>query len=167
MRSRKGLTLVELILAVAFTAVIIAAAVAALYFAQNTFKSGSVNAVNQQKATLAETYFQRYGSTAYDVSTSESQTTQGIFFSVAGNRLTVRRQKLQGGIKTVENLALIDGISRVEITVQNRTMNYRIVSEDNSYTLSGGLVVNNLTHPISQNVTLQNDAVLFLQENLD
>lgn len=63
--SHKGMTLVELIVVVAFTAVVIAAACMVLYVGSHSFQSGTSNAVNQQKVTLAESYLQQYASTAF------------------------------------------------------------------------------------------------------
>lgn len=162
MRGKKGLTLVELIVAVAFTAVIIAAAVSAFYYASHTFQSGTATAVNQQKAALAESYFQRYGATAFALSPTEEQQKDGVFFSISAKKLSIVHQTVASGVKTRETVAAIDGISAIEISQVNRVLNYRIISADGAYTLSGGVVLNNVQAGNLQE-SLQNGETLFFQ----
>lgn len=163
MRGKKGLTLVELIVSVVFTAVIIAAAASALYYAAHTFQSGSVNAQEQQRAALAESFFQRYGATAYGVSASPDQTKSGVFFTVENNTLKIVSQTAADGAVTKAAAASVDGVSSVEIEQEDRTLHYRIHLQEGGYVLSGGVVMNNAPSGDTR-LTIQNGGSLFLQQ---
>lgn len=136
-QEKKGMTLVELIIAVAFTAIVIAAACTVLYLGGNFFKSGTANAVNQQKASLAETYLQRYASTAQQISDKNDTSTGGVVFTLSSGALHIDDKTAN------KSIAVIDGIGQVYLQIDGRLLNYRIVSKDGTYTLSGGVVLNN------------------------
>lgn len=161
LRSRKGLTLVELIVAVAFTAVVIAAACAVLYLGAHSFKSGTSNAVNQQRATLTESYLQRYAATAFTVSSSNDGTSDGVVFALSGSTLNVQKQTVSNGVKTMEPVVSVDGIARIKLNIVNGTLNYAIVSADETYTLEGGIVLNNVESGSVSDMTGENSTVLF------
>lgn len=164
-RSRKGMTLVELIVAVAFTAVVIAAACMVLYVGAKSFQSGTTNAVNQQNCTLAESYLQRYASTAFSVSSSDDKSSDGVVFSLKGNTLKISGHTGSGSSAVTDEIASIDGIARVNLKIEDKVLNYAIVSADNSYTLSGGIVLNNYQTGAAQNLTADSESVLFLSKN--
>ena len=163
MRGKKGLTLVELIVSVVFTAVIIAAAASALYYAAHAFQSGTVNAQAQQKASLAESYFQRFGATAYAASTSSDQTKSGVFFTVEDNTLKIVSLSAVDGVKTRATVAAVSGISSVEIIQNGRTLNYTIHLTESGYSLSGGVVMNNAQNGSVQ-TSLSGGSAFFLQQ---
>lgn len=160
LRSRKGVTLVELIVVVAFTAVIIGAASMVLYYGTQTFHSGTSNAFSQQKTTLAESYIQQYAAVATDVSNSADAGVDGVIFSITGNTLHVKTQRTDGSRKEVT----VDGISEIDFKMQDGSLNYTIFAEDSSYKLTGGIVPSN-----SKSVSLSachvsnGGAVLFLK----
>jgi prepilin-type N-terminal cleavage/methylation domain-containing protein len=162
MQSRKGFTLVELIVAVAFTAVIITAACSMLYLGANSFKISTANAFNQQKAVLAETYLQKYASTAYTLSSANAGTDGGIIFTLTGSTLNISKQTVTDGAKTVGPVASIDGIGQIGLKIENGSLNYTIMSSDTTYTLRGGIVMNNFKGGAVGNLTGNNTIVLFL-----
>ena len=164
LRGKKGLTLVELIVAVAFTAVIIAAACSVLYFGMHVFQSGTSNAFSQQKAALAESYLQRYAATAFEVSSSAEEDTDGVIFAVSDNTLTISRQT----VSSRAALASVDGISQIEIQAEDGSLSYTIVSSDQTYRLSGGIILNNAPATELEKFTVSNkNSILFLGENGD
>ncbi len=141
--SRKGMTLVELIIAVAFTAIVIAAACAVLFLGGNFFKSGTASAVNQQKAALAESYIQRYASTAFRLSPTKSADTNGIVFTLSDHVLHVNKQTVEKGTAAEQTVAAVDGIGQVQLQADGNILSYKIFSQDGTYTLSGSAVLNN------------------------
>lgn len=165
LRSRKGMTLVELIVAVAFTAVVIAAACMVLYFGAKSFKSGTSNAVNQQNTTLAEGYLQQYASTAFTLASSNDGTSNGTIFELSGSTLNIQKQTVSNGTSVKEQTASIDGIARVELSIQDNVLNYAIVSADESYTLRGGIVLNNYQSGDVEDLTPDHANALFLSSD--
>ncbi len=159
--SRKGVTLVELIVVVAFTAVIIGAACMVLYYGTQTFHSGTTNAFSQQKTTLAESYIQQYAAVATDVSDSVNAGEDGVIFSITGHSLHVKTQKTSGGSPSEVS---VDGISEIDFKMQDSSLNYTIFAADDSYKLTGGIVPSN-----SRSVSLSScrvtdgGAVLFMK----
>lgn len=162
LRSKKGMTLVELIVAVAFTAVVIAAACMVFYFGSHSFQSGTSNAVNQQKATLVESYLQQYASTAFTFSSTDDRSTQGAIFSFSDGTLNIRSRTVSGGSTVTSQVASIDGISKIELNIQDKMLNYNIISADQTYTLKGGIVLNNYQSGDVENLTPGGGSVLFL-----
>lgn len=162
MRSRKGFTLVELIIAVALSAVVIMAACSVLYLGADTFKSGTTNAVNQQKAALVESYLQRYASTANVVASVNDGKTAGAIFTLAGNTLTVQEQTISPA--AVRTVASVDGIGKIDLSMTNgSSLNYSIHSADTTYTLEGGIVMNNYSSGTPASV-LDSGKILFLEK---
>ncbi len=159
-RSRRGFTLVEMIVAVVLTAAVIAAACTVLYLGTSSFHTGTENAVNQQKAALAESYLQRYASTAFTLSPSNEEGSDGILFSLANGVLTIRRQTAPGG--AMQTVAAIDGIRGMELKIDDGTLNYTIVSADGTYRLAGGIVLNNFQGGSVENLPNESDSSLFL-----
>ncbi|MGX8700251.1 hypothetical protein [Caproiciproducens sp.] len=157
LRGKKGMTLVELIIAVAFTAIVIAAACAVLFLGGDFFKSGTVSASNQQKTALAETYIQRYASTAFQISSSKGSDA-GVVFTLSDNVLRVTKQSADGA----EELASIDGIGRVEFRVEGTLLSYTIVSKDGTCRLAGGTVLNNCTGGDAADLTGDGEECLFM-----
>lgn len=163
LREKKGITLVELIVSVALTAVIITAACGALYAAAHSFRSGSASAFNQQRAALAESYLQRYAATATAVSSESESDKNGVFFSVRNNAVQITRQTVSDSGKTQANEASIDGISGIEVSVSAGVLHYTIVSQDGSYRLTGGIALNNDASDSLAPFTVRGDSVLFLK----
>jgi prepilin-type N-terminal cleavage/methylation domain-containing protein len=162
MRSRKGFTLVELIVAVAFTAVVITAACSVLYLGANSFKTSTVNAVNQQKAALAESYLQRYASTAAVTASKADAKNDGVIFSLAGGTLNIKEQTVSGTVVSFNPVATIDGIGKIGLKIENGSLNYTIVSSDAACTLRGGIVMNNWKGGEVADLTGDNSVLLFL-----
>ena len=141
MKDNKGMTLVELIIAVAFTAIVITAACSMLYLAGNFFKSGTANATNQQNASLVESYLQRYAATASQVLRINSASTslgEEFTFSADGN-LSIDDHSVTGSSAKTS----VPGIKQVGLDVTDKILTYTIVSKDGTYTLKGGIVLNN------------------------
>lgn len=162
MHSKKGMTLVELIIAVAFTAIVIAAACSMLYLAGNFFKSGTANAANQQKAALAESYLQRYASTAFQLSDKDDGSAAGVAFTLSDSVLHMNERTAAGSsVKTN-----IDGFSQVNLTIKGKLLTYSIVSKDAAYTLTGGIVTNNYSDSTADGIKVDlngvNSSCLFL-----
>lgn len=155
---KKGMTLVELIIAVAFTAIVIAAACSVLYLAGNFFKSGTANATNQQNASLAESYLQRYAATASQVSTTDSKKS-GVAFTLSSDGvLTISDYAATGSsVKTS-----IRGIKQIGLEVKGNVLTYTIVSKDGTYTLQGGIVLNNYKSGTAVNLDGTKGNCLFL-----
>ena len=161
LRSRKGVTLVELIVVVAFTAVIIGAVCMVLYYGTQTFHSGTTNAFSQQKTTLAESYIQQYAAVATDVSSSVDTGANGVIFSVSGSTLHVKTQKASGGSPTE---ITVDGISGIDFKMQDGSLNYTIFAADDSYKLAGGIVpTNSRSVSLSSCRVTSGGAVLFMK----
>ncbi len=159
-RSKSGLTLVELIIAVAFTAVIIAAACMVFYFGSHSFQNGTVNAANQQNATLVESYLQQYASTAFTLSSTDDRSTQGAIFRFSDGTLNIQSRTTDGG--TASQVASIDGFSKIELKIQDKVLNYTIISADQTYRLKGGIVLNNYQSGDVNNLIPGGSSVLFL-----
>jgi len=152
---------VELIVVVAFTAVIIGAACTVLYYGTQTFHSGTTNAFSQQKATLAESYIQQYAAVATDVEGSVDGGANGVIFSVSGNVLHVKTQKISGGASSE---VTVDGISEIDFKMQNGSLNYTIFAADDSYKLTGGIVpVGSTSVSLTSCKVMQGGAVLFME----
>ncbi|MBW7571557.1 hypothetical protein [Caproiciproducens faecalis] len=162
LHEKKGMTLVELIIAVAFTAIVIAAACAVLFLGGNFFKSGTVSAANQQRASLAETYIQRYASTAFKLSSSKEMDVGGVAFTLSDNVLRVTKQTVEGGTASSEEVASIEGIGRVEFQLEGTVLSYKIISQDGTYTLSGGTVLNNFISGDAASLTGSSGDCLFM-----
>ena len=163
LRSKKAFTLVELIVAVALTAVIIIAACSVLYLGANTFKSGTTNAFNQQKATLVETYLQKYAATASTVNAGDAAKGSGTVFAFQEDgTLKISKQTVSDSKTTVESIALIDGIDKIEFSVGNDSLNYTIVSADDTYKLVGGIVMNNYESGTAEEINRTNGKTLLL-----
>ena len=160
--SHKGMTLVELIVVVAFTAVVIAAACMVLYVGSHSFQSGTSNAVNQQKVTLAESYLQQYASTAFTFSSSNGSS-DGIVFELTGSVLNIRKQTVSNGSMTVKSVASIDGIARIPLRIEDGTLKYSIESEDGTYTVTGGIALNNLESGEVKDLTPEGGNILYIQ----
>ena len=163
LHSKKAFTLVELIVAVALTAVIIIAACSVLYLGANTFKSGTTNAFNQQKATLVETYLQRYAATASAVNVETDAKGEGTVFAFQEDgTLKISKQTVSNSKTTAESIESIDGIDRIELSIVNDSLNYTIVSDDSTYKLVGGIVMNNYKSGTVEKITRTNGKVLLL-----
>ncbi|MFZ2538245.1 MAG: hypothetical protein WAX04_05040 [Oscillospiraceae bacterium] len=159
--SKKGITLVELIIAIAFTALIITAACSMLYLASNFFKSGTESAVNQENTALAESYLQQYLSTAFIVSDTTGTSTNYAVFSIATDILTIDRTSEIGGIPSTITTK-IDGISNLDLQLTDNLLSYKITSQDGKYILSGVIIVNNYTSGGVSNIDGTNGKCLFL-----
>lgn len=161
LRSRKGFTMVEMIVVVAFTAVIIGAACMILYFGTQTFHSGTANAFSQQKTTLAESYIQQYAVDATDVESTVDGGSNGVIFSVSGNVLHIKTQKISGGASSE---VTVDGISEIDFKMENGSLNYTIFAADDSYKLTGGIVPSSSTSvSLTSCKVMQGGAVLFME----
>lgn len=155
------MTLVELIIAVAFTAVVITAACTVLYLGANSFKSGTSNAVNQQNAALAESYMQRYASTAYTISSTVDTTVEGIVFTLSDSTLRIQKQTVSDSGTTLEPVVSLDGISQIGLKLESGVLKYTIVAADKTYSLEGGIVLNNNPSGSVPDSLGQSGAVLF------
>jgi len=138
MKDNKGMTLVELIIAVAFTTIVITAACSMMYLAGNFFKSGTANATNQQNASLVESYLQRYASTASQVSSTSIASPYVAFTLSSDGNLSIDNYSGTSSIITS-----VRGIKKIGLTMEGNVLTYTIVSMDGTYTLKGGIVLNN------------------------
>jgi hypothetical protein len=154
--------MVEMIVVVAFTAVIIGAACTVLYYGTQTFHSGTTNAFSQQKTTLAESYIQQYAVAATDFASSVDGGADGVIFSASGNVLHVKTQKISGGASSE---VTVDGISEIDFKMENGSLNYTIFAADDSYRLTGGIVPSSASSAVSLTScrVMQGGAVLFME----
>lgn len=153
--------MVELIVVVAFTAVIIGAACTVLYYGTQTFHSGTTNAFSQQKATLAESYIQQYAVAATDVESSVDGGADGVIFSVSGNVLHVKTQKISDHTSSE---ITVDGISEIDFKMENGSLNYTIFAADDSYKLTGGIVpIGSASVSLTSCRVMQGGAALFME----
>lgn len=142
-QDKKGMTLVELIIAVAITAIVITAACTMLYLGGNFFRSGTASASNQQKAALAESYIQRYAATAFRLSPAKITDADGVAFTLSNHVLHIDQQTVKSGETSQKEIASVDGIGQVHFQADGKLLSYQIISQDGTYTLSGGTVMNN------------------------
>ena len=163
MKNKKGLTLAELIIAVAFTAIVISAACAMLYLGINFSKSGAVNAFNQQKTTIAESYIQRYAPTAVQLSRVKIPDSDGVLFTLSDNVLHISEQKTANGKVSEQLIANADGIARITFQVQDQILHYSVVSQDGAYTLAGGVIMNNCVDGGDFQITVDSENCAFLE----
>ncbi|MCY1714427.1 prepilin-type N-terminal cleavage/methylation domain-containing protein [Caproiciproducens galactitolivorans] len=163
MKNKKGLTLAELIIAVAFTAVVISAACAMLLLSMNFSKTGAASAMNQQKTALAESYIQRYAPTAVKLSREKSPDANGIVFTLSDNILHISEQRAANGGLREQRIADADGIAKINFQVENQILHYSIVSQDGAYTLSGGIILNNCQDEGDSRITVDSENGAFLE----
>jgi prepilin-type N-terminal cleavage/methylation domain-containing protein len=139
LRSKRGMTLMEMIPAVVLTAVIIAAAASVLYLGAHTYQTGTAGASNQQKGLLVESYLQKYASVTKKVSDHEV-VDKCVVFSIANDTLTIQDHISSSSNKT---LVTIDGIDQIQFSLNGNNLDYIIGFPDTEYTLHGGIVMNN------------------------
>ena len=144
-RSKKGISLVELIAVCAISVMVIAAACALLYAASKSAARGTAEAAGHGDAHLLETYLQSGLPTALSVGGEEPDAADGDVTALSfgdGGELVV---ETNGGTRQ-----FIDGIQSVTLSLSpaggNGRLSYSILagSESGSYTLSGGIVLNNV-----------------------
>lgn len=141
-RSRRGLTLVELIVAVTLTAVIIGGACSAFYLVSSSYQNGTLSASSQQKALLVENYLRKYAATAYSLSDSTQADKDGVTFAIANDTLTITEHTASSSKDKV--IATVDGIQKIEFRADSSNyLNYTIKFPDTTYTFQGGIVMNN------------------------
>ena len=158
LRSKKGLTLVELIVTVAFTAVVMAAACTALYAAADSSRKASANATGQQSVSLAESYLRRYAAVTTSVSPNsgdvKGKPAIRLSLTANGEEPALLIEQKVSSTETWQRTALVDNIAQLQLTVQeDGSLGYAISSQDTAYTYtasrnsaftqSGGIVLNN------------------------
>ncbi len=139
LHSKKGMTLMEMIPAVVLTAVIIAAAASVLYLGAHTFQTGTAGASNQQKGLLVESYLQKYASVTKSIGDGTGSD-KCVVFSISNQVLKIQNRESTSSVKT---LTTIDGISQIQFTLSGNKLDYVIAFEGTTYTLHGGIVMNN------------------------
>ena len=147
-RSKRGMTLVELIASMMISVIIVGAACASMFFGFRSSRDGTAGVVNHGNAKLVETYFQNVLPTSTEASVSNQKLSQkdctsGVWnFYFDGSKDFVVEQ---GGEKQLT----VEGIDSVDITIGsagNRTrLDYVIHSRNsgNDFALYGGVVLNN------------------------
>ncbi|HEX2939197.1 MAG TPA: prepilin-type N-terminal cleavage/methylation domain-containing protein, partial [Ruminiclostridium sp.] len=131
-RSAKGFTLVELIVAVSLTAVVIGGACSVFYLVSASFKNGTVSASSQQKALLVENYLQKYAATADSVQAGTADTIEnstkdkaGIVFSITNDILTIKEHTVSSS--TYKTIVTVDGIRRIDFSIDRaNSLNYTV-----------------------------------------
>lgn len=143
--SKKGVTLVELIAVCAISVAVIAAACTLLYMGSKSAARGAAQAASHGDAHLLETYLQSELPTAVSVGADKPGDSAGA--------ITAFRFDPDGTLAVETNGApqYIDGIESVALSLSqaggNRKLSYTIRAggDNGSYTLSGGVVLNNVT----------------------
>ncbi len=170
-RSAKGFTLVELIVAVSLTAVVIGGACSVFYLVSAGFKNGTVSASSQQKALLVENYLQKYAATADSVQAGAADTVDsitkdkaGIVFSITNDILTIQEHTVSpSAYKTV---VTVDGIRRIDFSAgTTNSLNYTISFPDTDYTFRGGIVMNNCPGTTPAGAVYDSGEILFLEKS--
>jgi prepilin-type N-terminal cleavage/methylation domain-containing protein len=160
-RSAKGFTLVELIVAVSLTAVVIGGACSMFYLVSASFKNGTVSASSQQKALLVESYLQKYAATAYSLNDSKHYDKDGVTFSIVGDKLTIEEHA--ASTSPDKTVATVDGIKKIDFSAGSaNSLNYTISFPDTNYTFRGGIVLNNCSGATLTSAISDGGQVLFL-----
>jgi prepilin-type N-terminal cleavage/methylation domain-containing protein len=172
-RSAKGFTLVELIVAVSLTAVVIGGACSVFYLVSASFKNGTVSASSQQKALLVENYLQKYAATADSVQAGTADTVDnitkdkvGIVFSIKNNILTIQEHTVSPS--AYKTIVTVDGIKKIDFSAGSassgsaNSLNYTISFPDTNYTFRGGIVLNNCSVTTLTGAVFEDGKVLFL-----
>lgn len=157
-RSAKGFTLVELIVAVTLTAVVIGGACSVFYLVSSSYKNGTVSASSQQKALLVEEYLRKYAATARSIKDSKQDGKDGATFLIAGDTLTIGEHTTT---PLMDNTTTIDGIRRIDFNLNGANLNYTISFPDTDYTFQGGIVMNNFSDAVT-GVVCDGGQALFL-----
>jgi Tfp pilus assembly protein PilE len=136
LKSKKGITLVELIISVAFTSIIIAASCSVMFLGEDFFKSGTKSAMNQQNAALAEDYIRRYAAVAFKLSEKSDKLEDCAVFTLDNNVLNIECTSPKDTVK-------VDEIDDIQFKIENNLLKYTIESKDKTYKLSGAVIMNN------------------------
>lgn len=145
--SKKGVTLVELIAVCAISVVVIAAACTLFYMGSKSAARGAAQAASHGDAHLLETYLQSGLPAALSVGTEKPGSGAGEVISLrfGGDGALLLEQN--GSARQT-----IDGIESLSLSLSeaggNQKLAYTIRAggKDGSYSLSGGIVLNNVTH---------------------
>lgn len=151
-KSKKGMSLVELIAVMAISVVVVGAALTALYGGSRSTTDGAADYGNHSDAQLLESWLQTNLPTVKKVAAET-----GIPHGVAGYTLF-----FTGGTdhsfevaKNGASVLRINGIESVAVSTENvglnQTFRYRITAEGGgrTFVLSGGIVLNNIPAAVS------------------
>lgn len=147
--SKKGISLVELILATAISVVVMAAACVVMYSGMRGAADGTAGCVNQGDANLLETTLQNDLYKAYQVDSSSltlkdaaNHVQATASFDSSGNLVVKKGSTIQVSVSGIEQL----DIDVTEAGAIRPKANYVIhaKSGDNKFTLTGGIVMGNM-----------------------
>lgn len=168
--SKKGLTLVELVVSTIVGLIVITAACSTLYFTMNNYQTGTAAYDNHQNASMAETYLQHNLACAKDINLINSPSVTTIALDLAsvpiapktelvvmyfsGDTLMIVRRDVSGKLVT----ARVDGIGQIDLKYTaldtKAKCNYTIHAvhdvhingntEKQGFTINGGVVLNNV-----------------------
>lgn len=169
-KSKKGVTLIELIAVISIMTVVMAAALVALYTGSKSATDGAGDYANHGDAYLLETWLRKNLPTASKLNVkNEKETSSGfladltevlnLYFSADGNFVIEKRGK--GSVMQVSGIQKV--VLQTDDVGENEKLHYEITagSGGRSFILSGGIVLNNVkkgTYPVSPVTLTQNSS---------
>jgi Tfp pilus assembly protein PilW len=165
--SKKGMTLVELIISSVVTVIVISAACTVLYFSYSNYTSGTNDLSNHQNASLLEDYLQHDLSTATSVTVGSDQSAvnSGVGVQLSSdkiismhfdNKVFVIVEKDSSGVKSTARITGIESVSLNTVPVgSTQKLNYEIKASSKSkqsFLLTGGVVMNNCSDSVKTKI---------------
>lgn len=154
-KSKKGITLVELIIACAVMALVFVAAAGALNLALDNYKSSNIVSNNLQNATILEEYIKGAFSTAQNISLTKDLVPvkagkKHIYFSFNANNDVVVTERDDSG--NAVDTAVLKGIESIEMTIKES-------GKGNSRRLVAEYVIS-LPYDVKQNTVIKGSIAL-------
>lgn len=148
-RKKSGITLVELIICTVLILVVMVAVANSFYVAsESSLKSKSKFELLSQTKSV-ENILRGACSTAKNFSTSQMIGYNAMFEFTGNNNLVIKAKATSTSPEIIINLDKITSIQLTPASVGNKiNLDYTILADDvngNSYTLSGGIILNNVT----------------------
>lgn len=148
MKSKKGFTLVEMVLATAISVIVIAAVCTVFYTGMHSATDGTAGSVNQNNAVLLESSLQNNFHSAESITVNTAPPLTHIKGTVPASVYYSNGDFVveKNGKKQVS----VSGIQKLKVSVSgagnNQKVNYEIYSAsgDCTFTLSGGIVMYNI-----------------------
>lgn len=168
-RSKKGMTLVELIISMTIMVLVVGAASVIFFLTMDSWRDGSSDTRSHQNAALAETWIHNYSDTTTVVQQIQYDgikfinnpapypmpVEDDIFLSFVDNRFLIKKiEVLDWGDSYFETrpgatIMELDGITKVSCSLShtasgNYFLQYTLYTQD-GYTISNGLILNNMS----------------------
>lgn len=169
-KSKKGLTLVEVVVSTIVGVIVIASACSTLYFCSYNYQTGTTELSNHQNASLVEEYLQYDLSCAKEIKLdalaapiSYTDKEKMVIFRFSGNILNIEQHELVMGLSgaysdAVTANAKIQNVTGIDLKALNvdssakydyeihtaRPVSINGKLENQTFLLKGGVVMNNL-----------------------